>query len=130
MDASARSPRKHSIKQCTANTLALNRRIDVEQIYTSCLINSGETRNMIVRLGNKDTACSQTASPPFRIRSVRRPRGNLNGRVVSPSDLTHRPLKQFDYGLEIIRPVFADHDHSFDAERRGEGRGDFTRPCI
>ena len=58
-DASRHGPRNHSIKQCTSNTLALNLRMDVEQIYTSRVINSGEARNLITPLVNEDTPVSK-----------------------------------------------------------------------
>src|SRR5918999_1236651 len=115
--ATAKGPRTNSVNQCTSDTLALNLRMDVEQIYASGVINSGETRNLIIPLVNEYAARSQTPSPRLQIGSFRRPRGNLSGRVVSAGDLAHRPLKQYDDRFKIIRPVFADHDYSFDAER-------------
>jgi hypothetical protein len=121
-NASAHGPRNHSIKQRTSNTLALKLRMDIEQIYTSRVINSGKARNLIIPLVNEDTTRSQTQSPRLQIRSFRRPRGNLSGRVVSAGDLTHRPLKQYDDRFKIIRPVFADHGYLFDAERRAQPR--------
>jgi hypothetical protein len=41
-DASAHGPRRHSIKQCTGYTLALNLGVHVEKIETSCGIDSSE----------------------------------------------------------------------------------------
>ena len=109
----AHGPRNHSIEQRTSNTLALNLRMDIEQIHTSRVINSGKAYNLIIPLVNEDTARFQTLSPRLQITGFRCPRRNLSGRIVSAGDLPHRALKQCDDSSKIIRSVLTDHGYMF-----------------
>ena len=114
---SARGPRNDLIQQRTRNPLPLRLRMDVEKIETSRVVNSGKADEPIVSFTHEDAARFQAPSPRLHIGSLRRPGGDLSGRVVAAGNLMHRALKQRNGGIKITGPVRADHGYPFDAER-------------
>jgi len=77
-DTSTYGPRDNALEQRTGNALPLRLGMHIEEIETSCVIDSDETEYPVASLVDEDAASLQTPSPRIEVRRVRRPCRNLD----------------------------------------------------